>query len=677
MLLPYETELFAYLKREGIASNQIKAIPHSFDPRDLIKGKVDAISGYVTDEPYDLKAARFSFRQFSPRASGIDFYGDTLFTSEEYLKRHPEQVAAFREASLKGWRYALDHPEETVDLILSNYSKRHSRDHLLNEAAEIRRLTYPDLVEVGHMSPSRWQHIAEVYAEVGLIPAGSKINGLLYDPHHSIIPSWMARSLAVTLLMIGVLGLVVWRFHSLSQRLKTTLKERDQALTDQNINRERLQILLDSAPVAVIAWNEGYGVTEWNQAAEHTFGWSRTEMLGKNFTHLLNDEQHLHRVHAAIQQSLHGPRAEAQVQENRTRDGRVLLCAWTNTTYRDEKGVTLGYISIVQDITEQTRIADALSESERRYRTLLEIAPFPVTVSRLKDGALIFCNQRAARQLDLGSNNTEGLYAPKFWEYPEQREAFITQLTETGFVFDHEVQLRSIKGETFWAELSAILIAKPGDASEVFVSFNNITERKHAEMSLHQANMDLQLRLSEIEDLQHQLQEQAIRDSLTGLYNRRYLAETLDRETARARREGHPLALVLIDLDHFKELNDSRGHRAGDAVLKQIADHFMQDTRTEDLVCRYGGEEFLVMMPGMGLDKAVERSEHWRQALASLPITVGQETVHVTASFGVAVYPENGINPDQIIHAADTALYAAKRAGRNRVHQAGFHLTQD
>lgn len=677
MLLPYETELFAYLKREGIAYNQIDAIPHSFDYHDLITGKVDAISGYVTDEPFDLQAARFKFRQYSPRAAGIDFYGDTLFTSEEYLQQHREQVAAFREASLRGWRYALDHPEEATDLILTHYSQRHSREHLLSEAAEIRHLAYPDLVEVGHMSANRWQHIAEVYAEAGLIPPGSKINGLLYEPQQAIIPDWMVRSLALTLALVGILGLMAWRFHRLSKNLGTTLQERDQALADQDFSRKRLQMLLDSTPVAIIVWDEGYKVTEWNQAAESTFGWTREEMLGRNFTHLLNDEKHLRDAHLAIQQNIHGYRTEAQVQENRTKTGRPLLCSWTNTRCCDETGGDHGYISIVQDITEQTRIADALSESERRYRTLLEIAPFPVTVSRLRDGAMVFCNQRAARQLGLNANNIDGLYVPKFWEHPEQRNAFMVQLQETGFIFDQEVLMRTIKGENFWVMLSAILIAKPGDASEVFVSFNNITERKLAETSLHQANMDLQLRLTEIEELQHKLQEQAIRDSLTGLYNRRYLTETLDREIARARREGHPLALVLIDLDHFKELNDNLGHQAGDAVLRQIAQYFMQDTRTEDLVCRYGGEEFLIMMPGMGLDKAVERSEHWRRTLAELTLTVSRNTLNVTASFGVAVYPENGVNPDQVIHAADTALYAAKRDGRNRVHQANFGITRD
>jgi len=670
MLLPYETELFAYLKREGVASTQIKAIPHSFNLKDLVNGDVDALSGYVTDEPYDLKLIKFPYKLFFPRSSGIDFYGDTLFTSEEEIQKNPTRVAAFREASLKGWRYAMDHPEETASLILSKYSQRHSLEHLLNEAVETRRLMYPDLVEIGHMSPARWHHIAEVYAEVGLIPADSSIDGLIYDPHPSIIPRWLTRSLWAGLILFVLTIFIAWRFHRISLRLENTLAERDQALADRRISEERLSILLDYAPMAVVVWQDNETITEWNQTAERTFGWTSDEALGKNLFDLMVPENHISKTRKDIQQGLLTGQTAPFLHPNITKEGKTILCAWSNARYRDNKGRSLGIISIAQDITEQTRTADALSESERRYRTLMEIAPFPVMVSRISDSSVVFCNHRASERLGLGSADTQGLYAPHFWEKPEDRAAFIAELMEKGFVFDREVQMRSIKGHNFWALLSAILIAKPGDASEAFVSFNDVNERKHSVLALQQMNMDLQLRLVEIEDLQQQLQEQAIRDSLTGLYNRRYLADTLEREVARARREGHPLALVIIDLDHFKQLNDSFGHQAGDTVLKIIAEQLMTDIRTEDLACRYGGEEFLIMLPGMGLDTAIEKAESWRKEFAELAPEISGKPVRITASFGVAIYPEHGTEPEDLIHAADTALYIAKRKGRNRVETA-------
>lgn len=671
MLLPYETELFAFLKREGIGLDQFQAVPHSFSADDLMTGRVDALSGYVTDEPFEFKARRFAYRQFSPRAAGIDFYGDCLFTSEKYLDEHPQEVAAFRAASLRGWRYAVDHPDEAADLILANYSRRHNREHLLEEAREIRRLMYPDLVEIGQMSPGRWQHIAEIYAEAGLIPRGYDIDGLIYKPHPPIVPPWLAHSLWAALVLLAVISLVAWRLHRVGRRLERTLAERDQALADLGLNRERLRILLDDVPVAVVAWREDNTITEWNRSAERTFGWRRREAIGASLFDLLVAETQRQDLRLVVHRLLLTDQHEPHINSNRTKDGRTILCAWINTRFRSAPGQPQEFISIAQDITEQTRIADALAESERRYRTLTEITPFPVVVSRIADGGVVFCNQRARERLDLGSGDLEGLSAPKFWERPQERETIIARLQERGFVFDHEAQLRTLKGTTFWARVSAILIPRPGGASEAFVSFTDVTESKQAELELQKANMDLQLRLLEIEELQSQLREQAVRDSLTGLYNRRYLTETLERELARARREGHPLALVLIDLDHFKRLNDSRGHQAGDAVLSAVADCLQADIRAGDLACRYGGEEFLILLPGMGLDKAVARAEIWRQAFHELDVSHRGEVVAVTASFGVAVYPEHGQTPEALIQAADSALYVAKGSGRDRVAAAG------
>jgi ABC-type nitrate/sulfonate/bicarbonate transport system substrate-binding protein len=122
MLTPHETELFAYLRREEIT--QFTTVPHSFDTQDLIEGRVDAMSGYATDEPYLLKKVGFPYLVFNPTAVGIHFYGDTLFTNAARIKGSPERVRAFRAAAIKGWQYALAHPEDIADLILAKYSRQ-------------------------------------------------------------------------------------------------------------------------------------------------------------------------------------------------------------------------------------------------------------------------------------------------------------------------------------------------------------------------------------------------------------------------------------------------------------------------------------------------------------------------------------------------------------------------
>ena len=141
MIEPQSDELMAYLLQEGISPEQISRVEHGFNPQDLVDGKVDAISAYVTNEPYFLEQAGFAYYAYTPRSVGIDFYGDNLFTTEWELKRYPQRVSAFREASLRGWTYAMSHPEEIVDLILAKYSKQHPREFYLFEAQRDRKST--------------------------------------------------------------------------------------------------------------------------------------------------------------------------------------------------------------------------------------------------------------------------------------------------------------------------------------------------------------------------------------------------------------------------------------------------------------------------------------------------------------------------------------------------------
>lgn len=172
--------------------------------------------------------------------------------------------------------------------------------------------------------------------------------------------------------------------------------------------------------------------------------------------------------------------------------------------------------------------------------------------------------------------------------------------------------------------------------------------------------------------LREQFRQQSIRDGLTGLYNRRYLEETMGRELLRARRIGSSLAVIMADVDHFKKLNDTYGHQAGDDVLQTFAVYLKDAVRGDDIACRYGGEEFSVILPGAGLDMAMQRAEALRAGLANLRVRIGRETLPpITASFGVAIFPEHGESWEALLRAADGALYAAKRAGRNRVSVVG------
>ncbi len=193
------------------------------------------------------------------------------------------------------------------------------------------------------------------------------------------------------------------------------------------------------------------------------------------------------------------------------------------------------------------------------------------------------------------------------------------------------------------------------------------TQLRQGEQALQKANEALRLRLDEINALQTQLNEQANRDPLTGMYNRRYLNDTLGRELARCKREGQPLTLMLIDIDHFKHVNDTYGHPAGDEVLKSMAIMLNARARSADVACRYGGEEFLMLLPQMPLEIALQRAEQWRSDFAAATVAFGDFRIQATLSVGIATYPGDGTSPELLIGNADKALYRAKQGGRNRV----------
>lgn len=166
--------------------------------------------------------------------------------------------------------------------------------------------------------------------------------------------------------------------------------------------------------------------------------------------------------------------------------------------------------------------------------------------------------------------------------------------------------------------------------------------------------------------LQETLRSGSERDPLTDLYNRRHLEISLQRELARAQRHGLPLSLILLDVDHFKAFNDSNGHEAGDEVLRNVAQVLKRHTRAEDVACRYGGEEFLVVLPDCRLDDAYSKAEAIREAIAQLHVfSRGTALPRITASLGIACHPEDGERMEDLIAAADAALYRAKSTGRN------------
>ncbi len=232
MIEPQSAELFAYFKNEGVDPEKLHIKQHTFEMSDLIEGEVAAMSAYSTDEPFLMRQADLDFMVFTPRAGGIDFYGDNLFTTESEIRDHPDRVRKFREASLRGWAYAMAHPEEIIDHIRETYRADKSREHLVFEAEQMALLLHTNLIEVGHTNPGRWRHMADTYADFGMLPYRYDLGEFLYDPNPMPDYRWVYWAMG-GLLVIALAGfgwaLPLWRLNRRLQAAKETAEAADRA----------------------------------------------------------------------------------------------------------------------------------------------------------------------------------------------------------------------------------------------------------------------------------------------------------------------------------------------------------------------------------------------------------------------------------------------------------------
>jgi len=323
----------------------------------------------------------------------------------------------------------------------------------------------------------------------------------------------------------------------------------------------------------------------------------------------------------------------------------------------------------VRDITERKQAEEALQVSETRYRRLFETAQDGILILDAESGQVLDVNPFLLKLLGYSH---EMLVGRELWEFGlfkdiiASREAFL-ELQAKKYIRYENLPLETSDGRRANVEFISNVYLE-GHTKVIQCNIRDITERKQAETQLDDANQKLEEELSQITALQENLRELSIHDSLTGLYNRRYLDETTERELSRAKRENYPVSVMMIDIDHFKDFNDSYGHKAGDAVLIAFSSLLQANIRQGDIACRYGGDEFVLILPGAQLQDAENRAEKIRKQLNSL--SVKHETVDliVKISLGLAIYPWHGSTVDEIIRAADTALYEAKQSGRDRVH---------
>lgn len=263
MIEPNSLELFTYLKKAGVSREQIQIIDHTYNLNSLIQGDVDAVAAYSSNEPYILNQKGFSFKEFTPREAGLDFYGDNLFTTEDEINSHPRQVEAFRNASMKGWLYAMAHKSELIELILNKYGQGLQRKKLQFEAQAMDNLLFNDLIEIGHMNPERWQRIVAAYKTLDQIQDGNILDGFLYEPRKGFLEVIKANQAALLKSLLAVLLLVACLLYYNHQLRLFNRKLKSLAETDPLTgiyNRKRLDEVLASETERFLRYKQTFSV---------------------------------------------------------------------------------------------------------------------------------------------------------------------------------------------------------------------------------------------------------------------------------------------------------------------------------------------------------------------------------------------------------------------------------
>jgi len=297
--------------------------------------------------------------------------------------------------------------------------------------------------------------------------------------------------------------------------------------------------------------------------------------------------------------------------------------------------------------------------SELRYRRLFEAAQDGILILDAQTGAITDVNPFLIKML--GYSRAE-FVEKKLWEMGAFKDVEASQeafeaLQKNEYIRYEDLPLKAKNGRLVDVEFVSNVYLVGGE-KVIQCNIRDITERKQAQDALLKS--------------QTLLREQSVRDHLTGLFNRRYMKETLERELLRATRKQLLLDIIMLDVDNLKQFNDTWGHAAGDEILRELGSLLLRQVRGEDIACRYGGDEFIIILPDASREVIRERvdliCEYARLFYLQFE---GQSLAAVTLSLGVAVYPEDGATSTGILRAVDAALYRAKHDGRSRVVVAG------
>ncbi|NOQ14667.1 MAG: EAL domain-containing protein [Methyloprofundus sp.] len=867
--------LTAMLTEAGLTHNRYTVVARSFSTAELEAGQVDAMSAYITDQPFTLKQKNIAINIIKPENYGIDFYGDILFTSTQEIQQHPQRVEGFKRASLKGWQYAMDHQEEIIQLIRQHYAPQLSIEHLRYEAQETRKLILPDTIPIGQININRLRRIADTYTHLQQTKKLTDAELKTFIAHSSELnlstqeKAWLKQHPVIRL---GIdrhfppyewldeqnnyQGIAADFLHLIEQRVgihfeimsyknawSEVLEDTQTGKIDmisclvKTKNRARQlnfsPAYINSSTVIIAEQSQGY-INSLNQLAGHSVaihkGHYTQELLAKYHPeiHIISTdtlEQALNLVatgkatafvgdataasyiikesailnlsfagstpyqsnfslatskrhpelHSIMQKAL----ASISEQErgkifNRWQKLKVTKGLSYTTVFKYSLLVLVIFLIFAYWIYLLKKSEKARKDSETKLYAIFDNAPMGIWLTD-KAGHFTFVNQTycnatglTQKQL-LDPNNLPALIGQsKLDKCLTSNQACLNQ--DEPYVLHETLTLKNGKRHELEVTKTKLLDSS-GEAIGIIGILVDITERKQTEIKLKQSEAhfrfiaesaqaliwmcdthmqyiwfnkmwldftgrtleqelehnwatsvhpdDLQackncfanhFKLRQPFSMEYRLKhhdgtyhwildngtprftpagkfegyigssfditerkkdeeiiwQQANYDELTHLPNRRMFQDRLELEIVKSHREKLSLALLFIDLDHFKAVNDTLGHEMGDLLLIKAAQRIMSCVRESDTVARLGGDEFTVILSELSDISSIERITDSIIKNLSQPFRLEEQEVYITASIGITLYPNDGDSVSQLLKNADQAMYRAKNIGRNR-----------
>lgn len=628
-----DTSLLSMMFSQGLRLDELKIIEPSFNPIDLLNGKTELMSSYISNEPYLLKQLGGEPVIFNPKDYGFDFYNDIVVTSEEHYQTKPKEVKNFREATLKGWEYAFAHIPETVDIIYKNYNTLNkSKDALLYEAQELKKLAYYKSDKIGKIEKSKLQKIYDVYKLFGLIQKDINLDEVIYS--------------------------------GMKEHVVLTSEERE--YLDK---KQKITMCIDP---------------NW-MPFEHFNQNGNYEGMSADYYKLFEKKLSTHFKVIPTKTW-----AES-IELAKERKCDIFSLAMQTPTRKEYMNFTTPYLKIPLVITTKLDVP-YVNDIEDLYGKKIGISQGYAFVEILKN-RYPFLNIVEVKDIDDGLDrvNNGKLYA------------FIGTLASVGYKFQTkylgELKIAGKMKEDWQLGIGVrnddqtllIILQKavesitPDQQREILNKWVSIKYEKGVDYSIvwklfiifvlaatigyyfYRKQKLLKERLEEsnkkLTQAYGELEKVAVTDKLTKLYNRHKLDVVLQNEKHRVDRYEGTFGLVILDIDHFKLINDTYGHHAGDLVLENLGKILIENSRASDTIGRWGGEEFMIIAPNLNEEYIESFANNLKTKIKEHRF---DDKYSITVSIGVSVYKPNE-NIEKTVARADEALYVSKNKGRDTV----------